>query len=77
MNDGMMFHYGECPRCKAFCQPENDYDDSETVICCECRITWTLHHEDPHDSRNGEHWRLYRITDIEDFGIFEFYDCEE
>lgn len=62
--------YGQCPACGAMRQP--DYmppiRDIEYVVCCDCRLTWTLYHDDKNDKRDEtETHRLYRIGDIESF----------
>ena len=77
----MKLEYGHCPKCGNPCQPEYGDDDSEEwVSCCDCKITWTLHHEDPTDKRdNTEPWRKYRISDIQTFDDLGYvpYDCRE
>ena len=61
-------HYGECPICGESCQPDFPNDDwtEEMVQCDECKITWTLHHDDPTDKHDDtEPWRTYRISNVE------------
>jgi len=68
-------HYGECPGCRAACQPDyaNVNDHSlEYVVCYDCNLVWYLHHEDETDRRDDtENWRTYRISDIQTLGDFE------
>lgn len=76
-------HYGECPKCGQSCQPDYENINNpnvEYVVCCDCRITWLLYHEDETDKRDEtEPWRTYRIDNIETFeewgGIP--YECKE
>lgn len=75
--------YGHCPNCGNPCQPDcADIEecDEEYVSCCDCRIGWTLYHEDPTDKRDEtEPWRTYRIGEIESFDdmLVTPYECDE
>ena len=67
--EGKKLLYGECPLCGELCQPEfDDYNDMsyEFVSCCECDISWTLHHGDIPLSDNNPSNR-YCISDISDY----------
>lgn len=81
--EGAYLPYGKCPSCGKSCQPEliNVNDPSEEyVVCCDCKLIWNLHHEDPTDPNNEtEPWRTYRISDIETFDTFGAipYECKE
>lgn len=73
-------YYGECPNCGAMCQPECLAPcDEEWVVCCDCRIAWTLYHDDPDVARDGsEPWRKYRIGEIESFDDWGIpYECKD
>jgi len=71
--EGMELTYGKCPNCGENCQPSGAMVDEEIpfeeyVFCCNCKIHWTLHVEDPSDKLDEtEPWREYRISDIRTF----------
>lgn len=73
--------YGRCPKCGEPCQPDYGEDENtEYVSCCDCRISWTLYHDDPTGPRdNSQPWRKYRIGEIESFDdmLVEPYECRE
>jgi hypothetical protein len=76
--NGQYLHYGKCPNCGEPRQPDGD-DDEEYVVCCDCKITWSLYHEDETDKRDEtEPWRTYRIGDVESFDalIVTPYECD-